>query len=63
MSEDGTPCAKVAGFIAFAQEVSVVQNFDLDGPRLYSRLEQGRVAFYGAFQVPEKLKNEHVIVC
>lgn len=58
---DGTKLAKVAGFTAFAQENTAIQSFDTDGPRLYSRLEQGRVAFYGAFQVPPKLRDEHVI--
>lgn len=39
----------------------MVQSFDVQGPKLYSRLEQGRVAFYGAFQVPDTLRDEHTI--
>jgi hypothetical protein len=56
-----TKIAKVVGFTAFAQETTAIQSFDAEGPRLYSRLEQGRVAFYGAFQVPPELRDEHVI--
>lgn len=59
--DDGRKCAKVAGFTAFAQETTAVQKFEIDGPKLYSRLVEGRVAFYGAFQVPSKLRDEHVI--
>jgi hypothetical protein len=60
--DDGTKCARVAGFTAFVQEVSAVQVFELEGPQLYSKLLDGRVAFYGAFQVPEKLREEHIIL-
>lgn len=60
--DDGTECAKVAGFMAFAQDVSAVQSFDMEGEKLYKRLAEGRVAFYGAFQVPEKLREEHIIL-
>lgn len=61
-SGDGTKLAKVAGFTSFAQETTAIQSFDIEGPRLHSRLEQGRVAFYGAFQVPAKLRDEHIIL-
>jgi len=57
-----TSCAEVLGFTAFAQPSSFEQNFDVEGPRLYSRLERGQIAFFGAFQVPERLRDEHVIV-
>ncbi|SPN99228.1 uncharacterized protein DNG_02265 [Cephalotrichum gorgonifer] len=61
-SDNGEKRAKLAGFTAFAQETSAIQCFDMEGDRLYSRLADGRVAFYGAFQVPEKLRDEHVIL-
>lgn len=60
--DDGKKRAQVAGFTAFAQETTAIQSFDIEGPSLYSRLEQGRVAFYGAFQVPAKLRDEHIIL-
>jgi len=59
--EDGTPCAKVAGFSSWAQPAAYTR-FDMDGPRLYSRLEDGRVAFFGAFQAPPGLRENHRIV-
>lgn len=54
--------AKVAGFASFVQMVSDVQKYDLEGDRLYKRLQEGRVAFYGAFQVPEDLRENYVIL-
>ncbi len=60
--EDGSLRARVAGFSSFAQHVSDVQRFDLEGARLYTRLQEGRVAFYGAFEAPAKLRDEHSIV-
>lgn len=57
-----SPCAEVLGFTAFAQPSSFEQDFDVDGPRLYSRLERGQIAFFRAVQVPERLKDKHVIV-
>jgi len=61
-SETETPRIKVAGFSSFVQQVSDAHRFDMDGPKLYSRLQEGRVAFYGAFQAPKKLREEHTIV-
>ena len=60
--DDGTQCARVAGFVSFVQDVNAVSNFNLEGQRLWTRLEQGRVAFYGAFHVPKKLREEHIIL-
>lgn len=54
--------AKVAGFSSFVQMSSDSQRFDLEGERLYKRLEEGRVAFYGAFQVPPELRDGYQIV-
>jgi hypothetical protein len=59
--EDGTSCAKVAGFSSWAQPAAYTR-FDMDGPKLYSRLEDGRVAFFGAFQAPTELREHHRIV-
>ncbi|GAB1312652.1 hypothetical protein MFIFM68171_02862 [Madurella fahalii] len=61
-ARDGTPVAKVAGFASFAQMVSDVQRYDLEGDKLYKRLEEGRVAFYGAFQLPKELTEDYIIV-
>ncbi|KAK5662110.1 hypothetical protein OQA88_8015 [Cercophora sp. LCS_1] len=58
----GTPVAKVAGFASFVQMVSDVQRFDLEGDKLYKRLQEGRVAFYGAFRLPSELTDEYTIV-
>jgi hypothetical protein len=58
---DGTLCAKVAGFSSWAQPATYTK-FDIDGPRLYSRLEDRRVAFFGAFQAPPELRENHRIV-
>lgn len=60
--EDGSLRARVAGFSSFAQHVSDGQRFDLEEERLYIRLQEGRVAFYGAFKAPAKLRDEHSIV-
>lgn len=59
--EDGTLCAEVAGFSSWAQPAAH-SRFDIDGPKLYSRLEDGRVAFFGAFQAPPELREHHRIV-
>lgn len=53
--------AKVAGFSSFVQVASDVQRYDLEGEKLYKRLEEGRVAFYGAFQVPPELRDGYRI--
>lgn len=54
--------AKVAGFASFVQMVSDVQKYDLEGDKLYKRLQEGRVAFYGAFQVPRELREGYRIL-
>ncbi|KAK4644060.1 hypothetical protein QC761_301436 [Podospora bellae-mahoneyi] len=53
--------AKVAGFSSFVQVASDVQRYDLEGKKLYKRLEEGRVAFYGAIQVPPELRDGYRI--
>lgn len=61
---DGTASrsTKVAGFASFVQMVSDVQKYDLEGDKLYKRLQEGRVAFYGAFQVPQELREGYRIL-
>ncbi|KAH7176758.1 hypothetical protein EDB81DRAFT_49846 [Dactylonectria macrodidyma] len=67
LMEDGgnanaAPVAKVAGFASFVQMASDVQRYDMEGDKLYKRLQEGRVAFYGAFQVPDELRDGYRIV-
>jgi hypothetical protein len=59
---NGQKIARIAGFSSFAQKVSDVQRYDLEGDKLYKRLQEGRVAFYGAFQLPRQLKDEFCII-
>jgi hypothetical protein len=60
--EDGTPGPGVAGFQSFVQRSGHIQTYEMEGEQLDHRLRKGLVAFYGAFQVPEKMKKEHVIL-
>lgn len=59
---DSTSRVKVAGFSSWAQPVSDYTRFEMEGPKFYNRLQEGRVAFYGAFQAPPKLREGHRIV-
>jgi hypothetical protein len=61
-AEDKISCAKVAGFSSWAQPVADITRFDMEGRKFYNRLEEGRVAFYGAFQAPFELRERHSIV-
>ena len=60
--EDGTSGPGVVGFQSFVQRSGHVQNFNMEGPALQTRLQHGRVAFYGAFQVPDELRQKYEIV-
>jgi hypothetical protein len=60
--EDGTVGPGIVGFQSFVQRSGHVQNYRMEGPHLEKRLQTGRVAFYGAFEVPEELKREYTIV-
>jgi hypothetical protein len=60
--EDGTQGPGIVGFQSFVQRSGYVQNFNMEGSALDRRLQLGRVAFYGAFEVPEELKREYTIV-
>jgi hypothetical protein len=59
--QDGTQGPGIAGFQSFVQRSGHVQNFNMEGSALEKRLQLGRVAFYGAFEVPEDLKREYTI--
>jgi hypothetical protein len=60
--EDGTAGPGVVGFQSFVQRSGHVQTYDMEGEDLNRRLKRGLVAFYGAFQVPEMMRKEHVIL-
>lgn len=62
LREDGTIGPAVLGFQSFVQRGGPVQNFEMEGGALDKRLKLGRVAFYGAFQVPESLRKDFSIV-
>ncbi|KAH7384176.1 hypothetical protein DE146DRAFT_668025 [Phaeosphaeria sp. MPI-PUGE-AT-0046c] len=61
MREDGSHGPGIVGFQSFVQRSGHVQNFNMEGPALERRLQLGRIAFYGAFEVPEELKREYTI--
>ncbi|KAH7095662.1 hypothetical protein FB567DRAFT_431951 [Paraphoma chrysanthemicola] len=61
--EDGTQGPGILGFQSFVQKSDHPQKFNMpEGPHLERRLKEGRVAFYGAFQVPEELRREYSIL-
>ncbi|KAJ4356650.1 uncharacterized protein N0V89_004686 [Didymosphaeria variabile] len=62
MREDGTEGPGVVGFQSFVQRSGHVQNFEMDGGALDKRLKLGRVAFYGAFEVPDEVKRDYRIL-
>lgn len=59
--DEETEVRKVAGFQSFVQEVSGGQYYEMEDDPFLDMLRLGAVAFYGAFQVPDKLRDEHVI--
>lgn len=59
--EDGTEGPGIVGFQSFVQRSGHVQNFEMEGPALERRLQLGRVAFYGAFEVPAELKQYDIV--
>ncbi|KAL1606342.1 hypothetical protein SLS60_003744 [Paraconiothyrium brasiliense] len=60
--EDGTEGPGVVGFQSFVQRSGHVQNFDMEGGALDKRLKLGRVAFYGAFEIPDEVKRHYRIL-
>ena len=59
---DGTHGPGIVGFQSFVQRSGHIQNFNMEGQVLERRLRAGKVAFYGAFQVPDELRNDYSIV-
>jgi len=59
--QDGTVGQGIVGFQSFVQRSGHVQNFEMEGPALERRLQVGRVAFYGAFEVPAELKTYDIV--
>lgn len=63
MREDGTYGPGIVGFQSFVQRSGHPQSFNMpEGPAMEQRLRTGRIAFYGAFQVPDELRQEYSIV-
>lgn len=60
--EDGKDGPGVLGFQSFVQMSGHVQTYEMEGEQLNHRLKKGLVSFYGAFQVPRKLREEHHIM-
>jgi hypothetical protein len=63
LREDGTQGPGIVGFQSFVQMSNHPQKFNMpEGPHLERRLKEGRVAFYGSFQVPHDLRKEYTIM-
>jgi hypothetical protein len=60
--EDGSEGPAIIGFQSFVQMSGNVQNFHMEGPAFQYRLQEGRIAFYGAFQIPDEIKREYTIL-
>lgn len=58
---DGTTGPAIIGFQSFVHKSPALQNFKMEGEQLNQRLRTGDVAFYGAFQLPETLKEYSVV--
>jgi hypothetical protein len=59
--EDGTEGSGIVGFQSFVQRSGHVQSFGMEGSALERRLQLGRVAFHGAFEVPMDLKKYDIV--
>lgn len=57
--EDAT--LRILGFQSFSHKSNRPQKETLEGNELYKDLGQGIVAFYGAFLVPEALKEHQIL--
>jgi hypothetical protein len=60
--EDGVNRPGVLGFQSFVQMSGHVQTYEMEGEQLNHRLKKGLVSFYGAFQAPKKMREEHEIM-
>lgn len=58
---DGTTGPAVIGFQSFIQLTNHNIEFDLEGSGFETQLQKGYVSFYGAFQVPEDLREAYEI--
>jgi hypothetical protein len=63
VEEPGSTKLKILGFQSFAQDVipGCTQYYSEEGDKLLDGIKECRVAFYGAFPVPEEMINEHKI--
>ncbi|KAK7964133.1 hypothetical protein PG988_011107 [Apiospora saccharicola] len=61
-SEPEMQKGKVVGLTSYVQMVQDIQHYHVEGDQLTKMLQDGRVAFYGAFKVPQEMKEEHVII-
>lgn len=61
--ENGTAVKGVIGFQSFVQRSDHFRNFEAEGDELEQRLKAGRIAFYGAFQLPDDLRDNYTIAC
>jgi hypothetical protein len=59
--KDGTEGPGIVGFESFVQRSGQVQGFEMEGSALERRLQLGRVAFYGAFEIPADLKQYDIV--
>lgn len=63
LREDGTTGFGVVGLQSFVQRSGYPQSFNMpEGKAMQQRLRMGRIAFYGAFQIPDELRKEYEIV-
>lgn len=60
--EDGSHGPGIVGFRSFAQRFQPMQDGNTKGPNMDEGSRAGRVAFYGAFEVPGMLKREYTVV-
>ncbi|KAJ8107234.1 hypothetical protein OPT61_g9005 [Boeremia exigua] len=60
--EDSTQGPGVIGLQSFVQRSGHPQSFSMpEGPAMEQRLRTGRIAFYGAFQIPDELRKDYII--
>jgi hypothetical protein len=63
LREDGTHGPGVVGLQSFVQRTEFVRSFNVpEGQPMEQRLRNGRIAFYGAFQIPDDLRSNYTIV-
>lgn len=53
--------AAVVGFQSFVVDSGYNMLFDLEGDSLDKRMRRGEVSFYGAFEIPDDLRNKFLI--